>query len=100
MPRCKITILKCNFDQEIVDNYVGFENYGPCEYFKEGQVYYSEGPYGNEMPKGFCEEAWKAIHAYALVMSSGGTVFGQKRCITCCNDGARPVVFMLEADNS
>ena len=58
-------------------------------YFSSSLVY--------EKPEGFCDEAWKAIYAYAFALTSGGTVFGQSRCITCCNDGARPVVFMLEA---
>jgi len=96
MSRCKITVLKKAFFEDIVEKYVTFENYKPCECMTEGQVYYTGGAFGNEKPEGFCDEAWKAIHNYALVLTSGGKVFGQSRCIACCNDGARPVVFMLE----
>ena len=96
MARCKITVLKRAFFQDIVDKYVGFENYKPCECMTEGQIFYTGGEAGNEKPEGFCDEAWKAIHPYALVLTSGGKVFGQSRCVTCCNDGARPVVFLLE----
>ena len=64
MARCKITVLKRAFFQDIVDEYVGFENYQPCECMTEGQVYYTGGEAGNEKPEGFCDEAWKAIYQY------------------------------------
>ena len=91
MKKVKITVLKTMLLEDLAKEY-GVEGLTTCPFLKEGQVFYAD----YARPEGFCDEAWKAIHNYALVLTSGGKVFGQSRCIACCNDGARPVVFMLE----
>ena len=46
----------------------------------------------------FCSEAWNAISTYVFTMVQGGEPSWavNHTILTCCNDGARPVVFKLE----
>lgn len=100
MKKCKITILKRNFDTELAKEY-GVEGLQPCPMLKEGQVFYADW----ECPKGFCNEAWKAIYQYVFALSHGvddlfyyGDWIKEKGvAIVSCNDGLRPVIFKIEA---
>ena len=53
-------------------------------------------------PKGFCESAWDSIKEFVFALSSGGENFydgwmkNPKSAIISCNDGFRPVSFLLE----
>ena len=70
---------------------------------KEGQVFYADW----ECPKGFCNEAWKAIYQYVFALSHGACqnelfYYGDwirkpGFAICSCNDGLRPVIFKIEA---
>ena len=44
------------------------------------------------MPEGFCGWAWADIQKTVYGMARGG----RKQFVTCCTDGYRPVVFLLE----
>ena len=44
------------------------------------------------MPKKFCGWAWSDIQKIVWGMSRGGV----KKFVTCCTDGYRPVIFLLE----
>ena len=48
MKKCKITVLKRNFDEELAKEY-GVEGLTPCPMLKEGQVFYADW----ECPEGF-----------------------------------------------
>jgi uncharacterized repeat protein (TIGR04076 family) len=100
--RCKITIVKKTYNQELVRQYSNFgPDHGPCPMFEEGQTFIC----GMDMPAGFCSWAWDDIHK--LVFASLGhadfntIVEGcskdNKAVIGCCTDGYRPVVFLIEA---
>ena len=52
MKKCKITVLKRNFDEELAREY-GVEGLTPCPMLKVGQVFYADW----ECPEGFCNEA-------------------------------------------
>ncbi len=101
MKKCKITVLKRNFETELARQY-GAENLGKCPFFQEGQVFWAD----YRKPEGFCDEAWKAIYQYVFALSHGGAQEGFYRndwlkdpghAICCCNDGLRPVIFRVEA---
>ena len=53
-------------------------------------------------PDGLCDEAWKAIHHYAMTLvHDGGNFYGggwlkDNIAVCACNDGIRPVIFKLE----
>lgn len=72
------------------------ENYHACPILKEGDVFISEEPFGNAMPKGFCHMAWQALFMPVSVLAGGGKVLGMdEKHIVCCTDGLRPVIFEL-----
>lgn len=56
-----------------------------------------------EMPKGFCSSAWMNLQPFVLALAAGGKrIFNDWMkdpfsCIISCNDGIRPVSFLLKA---
>lgn len=97
MQKCKITVLRREFYPDLAKEYIPFPDFGPCDMMKEGDVFITTGPFGNECPKGFCAMAWQAICLQATTLAGGGKVFGHDEVhIACCNDGVRPVIFRLE----
>lgn len=99
MKKCKITVLKRYFDEELALQY-GAPGLTKCPIHKEGQVFYAD----YSKPEGFCDEAWKAIYQYVFAISHGvdgvfyyGDWIRQKDIAICsCNDGLRPVIFKIE----
>jgi uncharacterized repeat protein (TIGR04076 family) len=98
MEKCKITVLKTLFIEDLAKEY-GAKDIGKCPFHTEGQVYY--GDYAK--PDGFCDEAWKAIYQYVFALSHGSGVFYTGNwiekpgvAICSCNDGLRPVIFKVE----
>lgn len=98
MKKCKLTILKTGFDEELAKEYAG-EGFGRCPLMKEGQVFYAD----YAKPEGFCDEAWKAIYQYVFALAHGAEIFYFKDwivkpgvAICTCNDGLRPVTIKIE----
>lgn len=100
MKKVKITVLKCSFNADMAKEYA-VENLKPCSAVREGQVFYS----GLGKPDGFCDGAWHAIYPYVFALANGAKEFWFKdswmrqpgKAVACCNDGLRPVFFLLEA---
>lgn len=67
---------------------------------REGQVFYSENA---ARPDDFCESAWLSVQPFVLTLACGGRgIFGNWMKDECsamvsCNDGFRPVSFLVEA---
>ena len=97
MKQCKITVLKCTFDQELKDKYIPDPDYGLCPYFQPGQVFYTRD---GSQPEGFgCKISWKFIRDEATGMTQPQPAFFEGRPhVVCCNDGCRPVIFLLESE--
>lgn len=95
----KITaIRKARYD-DLIEKY---EN--PIEHacdISEGQVFISENA---ERPDGFCESAWGSIYPFVMTLAHGGEdIFegwmkNKRSAMISCNDGFRPVSFLLEAE--
>lgn len=97
MAKCKITVLKTTVFQDLADQFVTDPDYGPCPVHQVGQTFLTGGIFGNEMPKGFCAQAWQSLVMPVNVLIGGGKVLGfDEKHIACCADGLRPVVFLLE----
>lgn len=80
-----------------------FEN--PIEHacdLQEGQVFIS---YNWQKPEGFCESAWQSISPFVMALAHGAKDFydgwmqNPGSAMIACNDGFRPVSFLLEAIN-
>ena len=58
---------------------------------------------GWERPEGFCGSAWDTVSPFVLALAHGGENFydgwmkNPKSAMISCNDGFRPVSFLLEA---
>lgn len=67
---------------------------------KEGDVFVANGW---QKPDGFCDSAWDSISPFVLTLASGGEdiydgwMKNPKSAMISCNDGFRPVSFLLEA---
>ena len=66
---------------------------------KEGDVFVANGW---QKPEGFCDSAWDSISCFVLALASGGEniydgwMKNPKSAMISCNDGFRPVSFLLE----
>ena len=67
---------------------------------REGQVFVADGW---QMPQGFCRSAWESISPFVMALSHGaedlydGWMKDRRSAMISCNDGFRPVSFLLEA---
>ena len=100
MKKCKITVLKKTFQEDLAKEY-GVKNLSKCPMLKEGEVFYAD----YSKPEGFCDEAWKAIYQYVFALSHGADkqtfyfndwIRKPGVAICSCNDGLRTVIFNIE----
>ena len=98
MKKCRITVMKVARYDDLIAQY---EN--PLEHacdMKEGQVFIANGW---ERPENFCLSAWESMSPFVLALSHGGGNFydgwmkNEKSAMISCNDGFRPVSFLIEA---
>lgn len=74
----------------------------PCQ-MREGQTFCC---YEAMMPAGFCQSAWLSLYPYVLALASGAaSIHGEwmkdpYSALVSCNDGFRPVSFLLETIRS
>lgn len=98
MKKCRITVLRKASYPDLMALY---ENplEQPCD-LEEGQVFIANGW---EKPLGFCESAWQTLSPFVLALSHGGENFyngwmkNKRSALLSCNDGFRPVSFLVEA---
>jgi len=70
----------------------------PCD-MEVGQVFIADGWL---CPEGLCSSAWESMSPFVLALASGGGDFydgwmkNPKSAMISCNDGFRPVSFLLE----
>ena len=97
MERVKITVIRRARYDDLIEKY---EN--PIEHacdMRVGQVFIANGW---ERPEGFCLSAWESMSAFVLALSHGGGDFydgwmkNPKSAMISCNDGFRPVSFLIE----
>ena len=98
MNKVKITVMKVASYTDLMEKY---EN--PMEHacdMREGQVFIADGW---KKPEGFCGSAWESISAFVMTLAYGGEdiydgwMKNKKSAMISCNDGFRPVSFLLEA---
>ena len=98
MKKVKITVMKMAHYQDLIDKY---EN--PMEHACDMQVGQSFLANGWKKPDGFCDSAWESVSAFVMALAHGGENFyggwmkNKKSAMISCNDGFRPVSFLLEA---
>ena len=97
MKKVRITVMRVACYRDLMEKY---EN--PIEHacdMKEGQVFIADGW---RRPEGFCDSAWETISPFVMALSHGAKDFydgwmkNKKSAMLSCNDGFRPVSFLLE----
>ena len=98
MKKCKITVMKTAYYDDLIEKY---EN--PIEHtcdMRVGQVFIANGW---EKPDGMCQSAWDSMSPFGMALSHGAEDFydgwmkNKKSAMISCNDGFRPVSFLIEA---
>ena len=98
MKKVRITVKRIARYDDLIERY---EN--PIEHACEmrlGQVFVCNGW---ERPEGFCLSAWDTVSAFVMTLAHGGGdlyngwMKDPKSAMISCNDGFRPVSFLLEA---
>ena len=97
MKKCKITVMRKALYPDLMEKY---EN--PIEHacdVEEGQVFLSEN---GQKPAGLCDSAWESMAYFVKELSEGGGNFydgwmkNPHSAMISCNDGFRPVSFLIE----
>ncbi len=97
MKQVKITVMKKVCHEDLISEYENpLEN--PCD-MEVGRTFISDGM---EKPAGLCQSAWESMSAFVMGLSHGAEDFyngwmkNKKAVMISCNDGFRPVSFLIE----
>lgn len=97
MKKVKITVMRRVEHKDLMELY---EN--PLEHacdMQEGQVFIANGW---KRPEGLCLSAWESMSPFVMTLAHGGGNFyngwmkNPRSAMISCNDGFRPVSFLLE----
>ena len=97
MKDCKITVLRRSVYPDLMEKY---EN--PIEHACEmvlGTEFISRDA---QIPEGFCQNAWEGLRPFVEELAKGGGNFydgwmkNPHSALLSCNDGFRPVSFLIE----
>ena len=97
MKNVRITVMRVAQYDDLMEKYEKPMEHA-CD-MKEGQVFIAEGW---NKPDGFCDSAWETVSPFVLTLSCGGEdiydgwMKNPKSAMISCNDGFRPVSFLLE----
>ena len=98
MRKVRITVMRKACYRDLMEEY---EN--PIEHacdIEEGQVFIANGW---QRPNGLCESAWESMSPFVMGLAHGAECFydgwmkNPRSAMISCNDGFRPVSFLLEA---
>lgn len=97
MKKVRITVMKMARYDDLIAQY---EN--PIEHacdMKIGRVFIADGW---QKPDGLCQSAWESLSPFVMALSYGAEDFydgwmkNKRSAMISCNDGFRPVSFLLE----
>ena len=98
MCQCRITVMRQVVHEDLMALY---EN--PIEHACDmavGQVFLTDG---SSCPEGLCQSAWESMLPFVAELCRGGGNFfdgwmkNPRSAMISCNDGFRPVSFLIEA---
>ncbi|HIT31263.1 MAG TPA: TIGR04076 family protein [Candidatus Enterenecus stercoripullorum] len=98
MKKCRITVMRMARYEDLMARYENPMDH-PCD-LREGQVFVANGW---QRPEGLCLSAWETMSPFVLALSHGGEdlydgwMKDKKSAMISCNDGFRPVSFLIEA---
>ena len=95
---CRITAVRKTEYQELMEQYENPMDHA-CD-IQVGDVFVSQN---GQKPEGLCESAWESMEFFVTELAKGGGNFyggwmkNPHSAMISCNDGFRPVSFLLEA---
>ena len=98
MKKVRITVMKVANYADLMSKYENAIEHA-CD-MQVGQTFVSGG---GAKPLGFCDSAWETISPFVKTLANGGGNFydgwmkNPHSAMISCNDGFRPVSFLLEA---
>lgn len=98
MKKCKITVMRKTCYHDLMEKYENPISHA-CD-LEEGQEFIANGW---ERPEGLCSSAWESMSAFVMTLAHGGEnlydgwMKNRKSVMISCNDGFRPVSFLVEA---
>ncbi|NBI67659.1 TIGR04076 family protein [Pseudoflavonifractor sp. 60] len=98
MRRCRITVMRMARYDDLIAQYENPIQHA-CD-LREGQVFITQGWQRSE---GLCLSAWESMSPFVLALSHGGEdlydgwMKNKKSAMISCDDGFRPVSFLIEA---
>lgn len=97
MNKVKITVMKTALYPDLIKKYENDISHA-CD-MKERMVFIADG---YKKPDNFCNSAWESISPFVMTLAFGGSdiydgwMKNKKSAMISCNDGFRPVSFLLE----
>lgn len=97
MKKIRITVIRKACYTDLMEKY---EN--PIEHacdLNEGDVFVADGW---KKPEGLCDSAWETLSPFVMALAHGGKNFydgwmkDPESAMLSCNDGFRPVTFLVE----
>ena len=98
MKKVRITVMRKACYQDLMTKYENPIAHA-CD-VREGQVFVADGW---KRPDGFCESAWETVSPFIMALAHGAEDFydgwmkDKRSAMISCNDGFRPVSFLLAA---
>ena len=98
MKKCRITVMKMARYDDLIEKY---EN--PIQHACDLQLGQTFIANGWQRPEGMCESAWESMSPFVMTLAHGGENFydgwmkNPRSALISCNDGFRPVSFLIEA---
>lgn len=97
MNKVRITVMRVACYRDLMEQYENPIQHA-CD-MKEGQVFLADGW---RKPAGFCDSAWDTLSPFVMTLAHGGEnlydgwMKNPRSAMLSCNDGFRPVSFLLE----
>lgn len=98
MKRIRITVIRKACYRDLIERYENPLEH-PCD-LSEGQCFECDGL---SRPEGLCESAWQSLSPFVMALTHGATglydgwMKNPASAMLSCNDGFRPVSFLVEA---
>ena len=98
MKKVKITAMRKTCYSDLMARYENPIEHACC--VEEGQSWIANGW---EKPEGLCQSAWDSMSPFVMALAHGGGNFydgwmkDPRSAMISCNDGFRPVSFLIEA---
>ena len=97
MKKVRITVMRTARYDDLIERYENPINHA-CN-MREGQVFIANGW---RKPEDFCDSAWESLSPFVMTLAHGGGDFydgwmkNRRSAMISCNDGFRPVSFLIE----